>query len=67
MPAENTAHQRIGAQMDGLPQDSGRDPGVKAEQLYSDVYLTYSNYVHAKYPGTMDLYAESRHIFISVG
>jgi hypothetical protein len=53
---QNTVHQRIGAQLDGLPQDSGRDPGVKAEQLYSDMYLTYSNYVHAKYPETMDLY-----------
>ena len=24
--------------------------------MYSNIYLTYSNYVHAKYPEVMDLY-----------
>ena len=50
-------HQRIGATLDSVSQQVG-DAGhhALAEEMYSNVYLTYSNYIHAKYPETMDLY-----------
>jgi hypothetical protein len=54
---QNTVHQVLGAELDSRAQGSGRDPEkVKAEHLYSNVYRNFSNYVHAKYPETMDLY-----------
>jgi hypothetical protein len=54
---QNTVHRVLGAELDSVPQRRAREPeNAKAEQLYSNVYLTFSNYVHAKYPETMDLY-----------
>jgi hypothetical protein len=54
---QNMVHRVLGAELDSVAQRRVREPeNAKAEQLYSNVYLTFSNYVHAKYPETMDLY-----------
>jgi hypothetical protein len=54
---QGTVHKQLGAELDQLAHESGRDPTEKtAEQMYSDVYLTCCNYVHGKYPEIMDLY-----------
>jgi hypothetical protein len=54
---QGTVHKQLGEELDITAHESGRDATkVKAEQLYSNVYRTYSNYVHGKYPETMDLY-----------
>ncbi len=47
---QNTVHDRLGKTLDHKYQN------IKAERLLSNVYLTFSNYVHAKYPEVMDLY-----------
>lgn len=54
---QGVVHQRLSATLDNLSQQAG-DPGQRApaDRMYSSVYLTYSNYVHAKYPEIMDLY-----------
>ncbi len=54
---QSVVHQRLGATLDDIAQQAG-DAGQRApaERMYSNVYLTYSNYVHAKYPEIMDLY-----------
>jgi hypothetical protein len=49
-------HRQLGAELDSLAQEGDRPKNSKAEHLFSNVYLTYSNYVHGKYPETMDLY-----------
>ena len=57
---QNTVNERLGTTLDDFIQQ--HDPerqGIEAEQLYSNVYLTFSNYVHAKYPEVMDLYGGS--------
>ena len=47
----------LGTTLDNIAlQSSDVDQRVPAERMYSTVYLTYSNYVHAKYPEVMDLY-----------
>jgi hypothetical protein len=54
---QKVVHQRLGATLDNIsqqPYDSVQR--ASAEQMYSYIYLTYSNYVHAKYPEIMDLY-----------
>jgi hypothetical protein len=52
-----TVNKRLGATLDNVagPRDDD-DKRVPAERFYSNVYLTYSNYVHAKYPEVIDLY-----------
>jgi hypothetical protein len=54
---QRTVNKRLGDTLDNIARLSG-DEGerVPAEQRYSNIYLTYSNYVHAKYPEVMDLY-----------
>jgi hypothetical protein len=53
--AQQKVHQTIGAQLDKFADeaDASRKP---AEQLYSNVYLTFSYYIHGRYPESMDLY-----------
>lgn len=51
-------HASIGRTLDGLREEhygetDGRAP---AASLYSNVYRVFSNYVHGKFPETMDLY-----------
>jgi hypothetical protein len=55
--SQNTVNKRLGATLDNIAQRSGyAEQRAPAERTYSDIYLTYSNYVHAKYPEVMDLY-----------
>jgi hypothetical protein len=49
-------HRQLGAELDSLAQEGDRHENSKAEHLFSNVYLSFSNYVHGKYPETMDLY-----------
>jgi hypothetical protein len=54
---QTTVNKRLGVSLDNLARQSGDGHRhTAAEQLYSNIYLTYSNYVHAKYPEVMDLY-----------
>lgn len=51
----NSIGESLGRVMETV-DDGGEYSGVDASKLYSKVYLTLSNYVHCKYPETMDLY-----------
>lgn len=54
---QGTVHKQLGTELDKWAREGGRDPTeAKAEQMYSNVYLTCCNYVHGKYPEIMDLY-----------
>jgi Family of unknown function (DUF5677) len=56
---QGLVHETIGADLDNAAQQSDRADQYKdvdAGKLFSGVYCTLSNYVHAKYPETMDLY-----------
>lgn len=56
---QNAVHQVIGAELkkSNLKNDvEGRFTGVEPSKLFSNIYLTYSNYVHARYPEVMDMY-----------
>jgi hypothetical protein len=54
---QGTVHERLGASLDNRATQAGEAmQRTPAEALYSNVYLTYSNYVHSKYPEIMDLY-----------
>jgi len=54
---QGIVHERLGATLDNIAQQTGHaDQRAPAERAYSNVYLAYSNYVHAKYPEVMDLY-----------
>jgi hypothetical protein len=50
-------HAKLGETLDEIAKQIGatevRQPAAK---LYTGMYRTYSNYVHGKYPETMDLY-----------
>ena len=47
-------HNTIGARLDGIV---GRSKNAKtASEMMTNVYVIFSNYVHAKYPESMDLY-----------
>ena len=48
---QGAVHNAIGKDLEKFALD-----GVDPSKLLSNVYLTYSNYVHAKYPEAMDLY-----------
>ena len=47
---------RLGAELDRFFQQRNPDYRGASAETYSRTYLTFSNYVHAKYPETMDLY-----------
>lgn len=56
---QGSVHASFGESLDAAMSPSERSDEYKdktAEQLLSNVYLTYSNYVHCKYPETMDLF-----------
>ena len=54
---QNTVNERLGTTLDNMAQQIGyAEQRVPSERTYSDMCLTYSNYVHAKYPEAMDLY-----------
>jgi hypothetical protein len=50
-------HDTLGRSLDKIADDLGEMDGrTPAARLYSNIYRTTSNYVHAKYPECMDLY-----------
>ena len=54
---QGLVHKHLGETLDSIAEQSGSiQQRVPAETAYSNIYLTYSNYVHAKYPEVMDLY-----------
>jgi hypothetical protein len=50
---QQDVHDAIGANLDELNEAADRRP---ASELMSHVYLVFSNYVHGRYPETMDLF-----------
>lgn len=55
--SQRTVNKKIGQTLNDVKSKEDSDfSRVDAEQLESNVYKTYSNYVHAKYPEVMDLY-----------
>ncbi len=55
--SQKRVNERLGTALDSAAQKSGGElRNGRAEHLESDVYLTFSNYVHGKYPEVMDLY-----------
>jgi len=54
---QGVVHERLGVTLDNFAQQTGHaEQRAPAESMYSNVYLAFSNYVHAKYPEVMDLY-----------
>jgi len=54
---QGKVHATLGRSLDKIAEDLGEMDGrTPAEHLYSKIYRTTSNYVHAKYPECMDLY-----------
>lgn len=56
---QGAVHASVAAMLDNGVQQSGRAaefPNVISATLLSNVYSTFSNYVHARYPEVMDLY-----------
>jgi hypothetical protein len=54
---QGKVHASLGRSLDKIAEASGEAEGrVPAAKLYSKIYRVYSNYVHAKYPETIDLY-----------
>lgn len=51
--AQKSVHEKIGARLDSFSDDKTKSP---AEKLLSSVYMRFSNYVHARYPESMDMY-----------
>ena len=53
---QKMVHEVLGAELDRFARL--HNPGYRgaSAETYSHTYLTFSNYVHAKYPETMDLY-----------
>jgi hypothetical protein len=65
---QRVVHKDLGETLDGIAEQYGPVEGRKpAEAAYTDIYLTYSNYVHAKYPEVMDLYGMNLDGFIWTG
>jgi hypothetical protein len=54
---QGKVHDTLGRSLDKIADDLGEMDGrTPAARLYSNIYRTTSNYVHAKYPECMDLY-----------
>jgi hypothetical protein len=54
---QGVVHEAIGKTLDRLAeQQMESENRTPATRLYSNVYRTYSNFVHGKYPEIMDLY-----------
>jgi hypothetical protein len=50
-------HTKLGETLDIIAKQFNETEGrIPAAKLYSNVYRTFSNYVHGKYPEIMDLY-----------
>jgi hypothetical protein len=54
---QGKVHATLGRTLDKIAEEHGEmENRTPATRLYSNIYRTYSNYVHAKYPECMDLY-----------
>lgn len=56
---QGEVHKAVGSETDQLISQTDRSnefQNVDSAKLLSNVYLTYSNYVHSRYPEVMDLY-----------
>ena len=56
---QGSVHEVLGKELDRMREENERAverASVPAAVRYSNVYLEFSNYVHAKYPEVMDLY-----------
>lgn len=56
---QGDVHKAVGSRTDELVRRIDRSStfeNVESATLMSNVYLTYSNYVHCRYPETMDLF-----------
>jgi hypothetical protein len=56
---QGSVHAVLGKELDSIANETVRGTeyrDVCAAEMYSNVYLAFSNYVHAKYPEIMDLY-----------
>jgi hypothetical protein len=56
---QGLVHEVLGGELDRIREENDRAverASVPAAVRYSNVYLEFSNYVHAKYPEVMDLY-----------
>lgn len=56
---QGEVHKTVGSETDQLISQTDRSnefQSVDSAKLLSNVYLTYSNYVHSRYPEVMDLY-----------
>lgn len=55
---QKEVHDIVGKRMDDVAAAAGKDTRQRkpATDLLSNVYLIFSNYVHGRYPETMDLY-----------
>lgn len=59
---QKDVHKVVGGNLDELIKhvEGGEEfAGVDSSKLMSNIYLTYSNYVHSRYPEVMDLFGES--------
>jgi hypothetical protein len=65
---QGAVHEFLGTVRDEAVAQTNRAAefrNVEASKLFSNVYLSFSNYVHAKYPEIMDLYGgEPEHFHI---
>lgn len=54
---QNKVHEAVGNRLDEFAQQyATKFTNMKAAKRFSNIYLTFSNYVHARYPEVMDLY-----------
>ena len=55
---QKTVHEIIGARLESIPgnRELSAKAGKSAAQMYSNVYMVFSNYVHGRYPESIDLY-----------
>lgn len=63
---QGQVHAHVGEGLDAAVPPSERSEEYRnrtAEQLLSHIYLVYSNYVHCKYPETMDLFGGPKREF----
>jgi hypothetical protein len=56
-PRQGKVHTALGKSLDDFAKQYGEiEDREAAQMLYSNIYRSYSNYVHAKYPECMDLF-----------
>jgi hypothetical protein len=56
---QKRVHEVVGGKLDTITELMETPPTRSTQVMMSDIYLTFSNYVHAKYPEAMELYGAS--------